>query len=217
MNSFWIAALDLFLGAQCAACGAPGPSVCPACRDALGKESPHEVTRSLVDFPVVASNDYRPILEHVIPTYKDDGALHLNRMLGQRLAVAVQHLHPLAGMLLVPVPSTGVAVRRRGYDHARRLAAAAARAIGLPWASLIQRRGRDASQRTLNAAGRRRNVEQQMRARPRAATIILVDDVITTGASLMEAARAARAVGMPVHGAAVLGDADRPKLHNVLQ
>lgn len=217
MHPLLIAGLDLFLGAQCAACTAPGPAICPACHDALQCEALRGTTRPLLDIPVVAANDYRPILEHIIPTYKDDGALHLSRLLGRRLATAVHQLEPPADAVLVPVPSTRTAVRRRGYDHARRLAGAAARHLGLRWEPRIHRRGREASQRTLGATGRHRNVDGHMSARPGSGPVILVDDVITTGASLAEAARAARAVGMVVAGAAVLGDADRPKSPNSLQ
>lgn len=209
MHPILIAGLDLFLGARCAACDAPGPSICPECWRILSREQPRIVHRPCLDFTVAAANDYRPILQHVIPTFKDDGALHLGRMLGSRLARVISGLRLPAETLVVPVPTTPAAVRRRGFDHGRRLAAVAAAKSGHRWSSLVKRENPGRSQRALNAASRQFNLAGQMRARRSAQPILLTDDVITTGASLAEAARAVRAIGGEVVGAAVLGDADR--------
>ncbi|MFI8786486.1 ComF family protein [Streptomyces sp. NPDC055105] len=117
-------------------------------------------------------------------------------------AVLVQPSTPL---LLVPVPSARKAVRARGHDPARRIAYAAAaelRREGVParvLAALRQRRavadqaGLDSRRRLANLAGA---LEVPAGARALLASggrIVLVDDVMTTGASLAEAARAMRA------------------------
>ncbi len=120
-------------------------------------------------------------------------------------------LVPTGGVLLVPVPSSRAAVRERGQDHARRLAAAAARALrsdgraarALP---LLAPARRTADQSGLSSAERAANLAGalRVRGRPPPGPVVLVDDVVTTGATLVEAARALRAAGVPVTGAAVV-------------
>ncbi|MGW7818949.1 ComF family protein [Streptomyces puniciscabiei] len=108
-------------------------------------------------------------------------------------------------VLLVPVPSARWAVRARGHDPVRRMALAAAaelRRTGTPArvaAVLRQRRptadqaGLDARQRLANLAGALEVTAGGGRLLG-AGHVVLVDDLITTGASLAEAARAVREV-----------------------
>jgi predicted amidophosphoribosyltransferase len=113
----------------------------------------------------------------------------------------------------VPVPASGAAVRRRGFDHVRLLLTAAA---GLPPPSDVlrwTRRARD--QGELGAAQRISNVTGALRVRlsrrPEWATapggapvVVLVDDVVTTGSTLREAVRACRSGGFVVAAAVAL-------------
>lgn len=107
-------------------------------------------------------------------------------------------------VLLVPVPSARAAVRARGHDPARRIALAAAgelRRAGMPVrvaAVLRQRRavadqaGLDSRQRLDNLVGALAVVPGGARLLLRGGAVVLVDDLVTTGASLAEAARAVR-------------------------
>ena len=99
--------------------------------------------------------------------------------------------------LVVPVPLHPRRLRRRGFNPAGLLAGAIARGAGLRLAAALLERRRDTpSQTGLSAAARRRNVAGCMRARRAVPERIwLVDDVLTTGATAREAARALRAAG----------------------
>jgi len=113
--------------------------------------------------------------------------------------LALDGLRPEA---VVPVPLHGSRVRERGFDPVYALARVAAQALGAPLAAraLVRTRATP-SQTGLDRAARRRNVSEAfaapVRARPRlrGAEIVLVDDVVTTGATLNEAAAALRAAG----------------------
>lgn len=98
---------------------------------------------------------------------------------------------------VVPIPLHSRALRRRGFNPAALLAREIARAVGAPLACTALRRVRDTpSQTGLDRGQRRRNVRGAFRARtPQPPHIWLVDDVVTTGATLEEAARALRRAG----------------------
>jgi ComF family protein len=111
----------------------------------------------------------------------------------------------LDGRVLVPVPLHASRARRRGYNQAELLASEIARRTGIETADCLVRAGprgtqvgRDRAQRLAGIAGTVSVAEG--RSAPRLP--VLVDDVVTTGATLTEAARAVRAAGGEVLGAA---------------
>ncbi|MEU9795442.1 ComF family protein [Streptomyces sparsogenes] len=123
-------------------------------------------------------------------------------------------------LLLVPVPSARRAVAARGHDPARRIARAAAGVLrrgGRPARVLpVLRQQRSvADQAGLDARRRLENLAGALGAAPGCGgllaegPVVLVDDLMTTGASLAEAARAVRAAGGVVVGAAVVAAAAR--------
>lgn len=115
------------------------------------------------------------------------------------------------GPVLVPVPSSRAAVRARGHDHAARLAGAAAGRLGVRSSALLVPARRVSDQAGLDAAGRADNLRGALRARrPLAGVhVVVVDDVVTTGATLVEAHRALVQAGAIVVGAAVVAATPR--------
>jgi predicted amidophosphoribosyltransferase len=162
--------------------------------------------------PVVsAAVAYEGVVRRVLLAHKERGALGLAGPLGGALAAAVRHGDGARGpgpVVLVPVPSARRAVRARGHDHVVRIARVAAgrlRAEG--WvadvvpALALRRAVRDSA--GLGARERRANLAGAMRLRtggvrllravPPRTSVVLVDDLMTTGATIAEAARALRA------------------------
>lgn len=200
--------VDLVLPRACAGCDAPGCDLCPRCLAALlatpcGAHRPDPCPAGLP--PLTTARAYDGAVRDLLLAHKEHHRLGLADPLGRALALAVRAL-TTGPVVLVPVPSSRAAVRARGHDHARRLAQAAARASGCvvrPW--LVPAR-RVADQSGLSAPQRAANLHGALRARPaaRGVAVVVVDDVVTTGATLVEAARALTAAGADVRGAAVV-------------
>jgi predicted amidophosphoribosyltransferase len=211
------ALVDLVLPRTCAGCAVPGAVLCRRCSALFAR--PHLATpRRFPDGfpPTVAAGVYRGPVRPAVIAFKERGRAELARPLGTALALAVAAVTSAVGggprpVLLVPVPSSRAALRARGRDHVRELAGQAVtdlRAAGVPAAEgrLLVRRGRVRDSAGLGAAQRRANLAGTfVRAGtpPRGALLVVVDDVVTSGATLTEAA-AALTVGDAAGDAPVL-------------
>ena len=195
---------DLVLPRRCAGCGRPGELLCVSCRP-----SGPPLRLAGFDAVVLAAGRYEHRLRSAVLAYKERGRHELARPLAQLLAVAalLSLRGPGAPVVLVPVPSARAAARRRGGDHVLRLA----RVAGARWripvepALRLVRAVHDSA--GLGAAARHANLAGAMAAArppPSVPAALLVDDIVTTGATLHEATRALRAAGWPVLGAVAL-------------
>ncbi|MEU0675616.1 ComF family protein [Streptomyces sp. NPDC006172] len=188
---------------------------------------------------VHAAARYADEVRAVLLAHKERGALALARPLGEALAGAVRvglgevgvgegappqgqagNAAHAGHVLLVPVPSAPHAVRARGHDPARRIALAAAvllRREGMPVrvAAVLRQRRAVADQAGLNSRQRMENLDGALAVVPggarllRGGSVVLVDDLVTTGASLAEAARTVRAAvagGTPDHEGPTRGE-----------
>ncbi|MFC5722676.1 ComF family protein [Streptomyces gamaensis] len=235
MRGWWREIAGLVLPVDCAGCGLPRVVLCEECRAVLyGRPArrawPDPVPEGLP--PVHAAAGYDGAVREVLLAHKERGALALAAPLGEALAGAVQAVTGAYGpvsapggaggaVLLVPVPSARRAVAARGHDPVRRLALAAARRVrasGPPVrvAAVLRQRRAVADQAELRARQRRANVRGALGVSKggevllmREGPVVLVDDLMTTGESLTEAARAVTGAGGAVLGAAVVAAVSR--------
>ncbi len=218
------ALIDLVAPRRCAGCGEPGCLLCATCRTLLrGPAYPTEPRPAPVGFPRTwALAPYDGSVREVIVAHKEHGRLGLAAPLGDALADAVRRLldsEGLAGarsVALVPVPSTPAATRSRGHDPvlrmSRRAAAKLRRMQGRVWCCPVLDLGRrtadqaglGAGQRTVNLAGAHRVNGRRLRRLAHGTELVLVDDLVTTGATLAEAARALNFAGRRPLGAVVV-------------
>lgn len=190
----------MLLATRCAACDRPGASPCPSCHGALRPPAPEPDP---------------PGLDGLIALLRYDGPARALvariKYRNQRQAVAwladglAAHARRVAIELVTWAPTTGDHRRRRGFDHGEVLARAVARRLGVPARALLRRvegpaqTGRPAHER--RSAG---PVFTPVRRLAPGTRVLVVDDVVTTGATLrasVTAVRLAGAVAVPAAAA----------------
>ena len=202
--------LDLAFPARCPGCGREGAPICDACLPALDArlDRPAGIPIGLpsdIPAPILQLEWCAPfsgVARRALHELKYAGETRLARPLG--VAVARRWARVAAGGdVLVPVPVHAERRRRRGYDQAELIAGVAAAELGLPCAPILERARATIAQFDLDRATRATNVHGAFalrsrpgerdrgqdpaaaNARPLAGRwIVLVDDVVTTGATL---------------------------------
>lgn len=190
----------------CGRCGAPLTDARQAAPGGAPRAHPHDGPRALASlaecpecwgrgFAFAEARAFGLLsapLSRAVTLHKDGGERRLGPVLG---ALAGEHCAAeWAGWpdVVTFVPASRAAVARRGFDHAAAIAAGVATALGAPAVPLLTRLGRAQDQRRLGRAGRAANAAHSFAPRRErsgdpvsvAARVLLVDDVLTTGATL---------------------------------
>ena len=205
------AALDLAFPATCAGCGREGEPLCAACRPSLDARlelhggTPIGLPADLPT-PLLQLEWCAPFAGPV------RGALHQLKYAGERrlavpLGEAVARRWSRVGVgatVVVPVPVHAERERGRGYDQAALIAEVAAAKLGMPFLRALERHRATIAQFELDRDERSDNVTGAFRVRKVVGStgsgvvgrwILLVDDVVTTGATLAACAEALEAAG----------------------
>lgn len=233
-RELWADLLALLWPCACLLCGAPDRELCLTCRTRLrATAGTAQLVRSPSGREVWVYGSYGGALRALLLACKHGGAVRLAAPLGELLSgpllVALELRRARAPVLLVTAPSRAARVRERGYRHVdlmvrralRHLRARTATGVAmcgdpLPYlvvGGLRALPGR-AGQVGLRAGERARNaalvrVPRHMQGRLRGREVVLIDDIVTTGATLDAAADALAAAGASVIATVALGAAQR--------
>jgi predicted amidophosphoribosyltransferase len=215
--------LELLLPSRCAGCGRLDEpelrlrGLCPSCVLTIRRSVPVSwdiaIPGTRLVIPAFAAGAYDDVIRAALLDYKERGRLCLRRELGGSLAVSVFGAvgRDRSSVLLVPVPSAAATRRARGHDPVGAMANAAAgylRATGLQVeVRAVLRQGRTVSDQSgLDVLARQANLSGALSVRRPALVqgrrVVIVDDIVTTGATAAEAARALSHAGAVVIGIA---------------
>lgn len=190
-------------------------NLCPACREALNQLFEKQEAEALLPPPCIeqafAAFPYAGAAKTLILLLKYGSV----RAAANPLASAMSARFCGQADILVPVPTTKRRLRERGYNQAEVLAQALHPLLGLPVVPALTRRNEQTAQTQLSAEERRRNLVGCMTSDDRVAgqRVLLVDDVLTTGSTAAEAARALLSAGaerVSILVAAKTGQNDAP-------
>ena len=169
----------------CPACGAPyGVHVCTECWTRDGPVE-HRFAQA------ACAMEFEGLAARMVVCYKDQGERRLSGLLAELIAAAAASRWSGPPAAVTYVPSTPEALRRRGFDHMQPVAARVAELLGAPCERLLDKLD-TADQRLLGRRERIENMRASFRLAsadpPRPGYVLLVDDVLTTGATLDAAA-----------------------------
>ena len=205
-------ALALALPISCAGCGQLDRNLCGSCRNSLVATVQYRELfdeTSLERLPLWYAMELAEPLSGIVHAFKEQGRTSLAKALAAPLSVAMKEMFSqvretgVTGEIIwVVPPSSRAGFRQRGYSPIVELV----KAVRITPTKLLRITRRRADQSTLGRMERFHNMRGVYRARDgvKGKNVILVDDVMTTGATLLECVRALSAGGAVVLGAAVL-------------
>ena len=205
--------MELILPRRCAGCGRGGELLCAACRVELARPPQLVTTRSSPHVPVYALAPYAGAHRSLVLAMKERRNTAVRRHVGAVLGAALTHLGARGDLppafVLVPAPTRRRSARLRGGDPVEQIC----RASGVATVAALRLAPRVADQSELGAEERLRNLAgavrlvdagvDELRSRP-AVPVVLVDDVVTTGATLTTSAERLIAAGVTVAAAVVV-------------
>lgn len=197
MHPALLDALAVLFPVDCAGCGAPDRAVCTACAAAL--DQPRIESRTPAGLPVLSALRYEATARALILALKESNRTDVAGPLARCLAPLLP-----PRLTLVAVPPSVAAWRRRGYDPVRLL-------VRRPTLSVLRVARETAAQKSLGVGERVANRAGFLRATRSlyGLRVVIVDDVMTTGATVDEAARAIQSAGGVVDYAVTLAATPR--------
>ena len=180
----------MIFSTRCAGCDAPGAPICRTCRFALVSRADTGGPQGVL-VAVPFSGRVRDVLLGF--KYRNRRAIagHLAGLLVNRLVAAGQRVD-----VVTWAPTSGRRRRERGFDQAELVARHVARQLGVPCRRLLEREGATAPQTGRTRAGRLHGPSFRVHPHVPTGRVLLLDDVVTTGATLRAAAEALRWAGV---------------------
>ena len=204
--------LNVILPTPCVICSKLGAPLCKKCSDNFQLEHRQIDLSGVRGFAI---SDYNTEAASIINNLKEKGITSLT----PAIAAFAKQFWPedLIDAILVPVPSSLSNSKKRGYSHTSLIAKALARQLpGLRTRELLRSRAKRLDQVGLSPEQRIENMQGAFRAdlrvfQPNGRPLMLIDDVLTSGATMTEAITCLRASGLEAASFFVFSRAGEPK------
>lgn len=202
--------MQLFAGLQellfplyCHGCGVLGESLCSHCKNSY---EIREFLSRVGAVPTFSAVAYNAVARRILLASKEDGVRGADDLIVGALEHSLRYALRKTGKtpILVPIPSSSQAVRKRGRDFLDEISKRVSDLVGLPTQSLLQHTRRVKDQTLLDASARVKNLEGALilkKRHIRVHEVFLIDDLVTTGATLNEAVKTLEMSGFRVVGA----------------
>ena len=196
----------LLFPTRCFGCRDLGYSICSNCRKLW---NPHIYRSTIVDLAVYSAVPYSPVAKNILLAAKEQSIKSADQLVRSAMAASLQVLfQKYPNSALVPIPSAPASNRRRGRDFINEMAIFVAKDMGVGVLQLLEQQRLVRDQSKLNIASRRENlamalsIKPQLRGNYSSESVVILDDLVTTGSTINEANRALTKAGFKVQAAA---------------
>lgn len=198
---------EIIFPSRCIGCSRLGISICSECRK---QWHPHIYHRAIIakgeTFPVISAIQYSPIASRVLLSAKEGRIKAADDLIVHGLSHSLKHfINKYGSGTLIYIPSRKSVTRKRGRNFLHEITGDLARVVGLPTSAPLVHIRKVKDQSQLNSSQRAANLSGAFSVPislgNTGGKVIVIDDLITTGATLTEAIRALRTAGFAVLGA----------------
>jgi len=195
---------ELLFPIHCFGCKAIGIDICSNCRKYW---NPHFYIQTISGLKVYSAIKYSPVAKSILLGAKENSYAVADKLIVDALLNCLHRLpsQVLREATLIPIPGSKRAIRKRGRDFILELTKEVSLKSGVPMISGMKIERRLLDQSGLSAVDRKRNIYEAFAldktVRGISGEILLVDDLVTTGATLLEAKRALNKCGFTVNQA----------------
>jgi len=196
----------LLFPTRCFGCRELGYSICSECRQ---QWNPHRYQSRVTNLAVYSAITYSPIAKNILLAAKEQGVKSADQLVRNAVSVSIQELFKkYPSCALVPIPSSASSNRRRGRDFINEIAISVARDLGVAVLPLLEHQRKIRDQSKLNVSNRHQNLAMALSIKPQfwgnysGERVVILDDLVTTGATIGEANRALTRGGFKVQAAA---------------
>jgi len=196
----------LLFPTRCFGCRELGFSICSKCRKLW---NPHPFQSRVFDLVVYSAIAYSPVAKNILLAAKEQSIKSADLLVLGAMKASLQELfEKYPSCALVPIPSGPASNRRRGRDFINKMAIFIAKEMGVAVLPLLEHQKVVRDQSKLNISGRRENLAMALSIKPEflgnysGERVVILDDLVTTGATINEANRALSRGGFEVQAAA---------------
>lgn len=196
----------LLFPTRCFGCRELGYSICSQCRM---QWNPHIYQTGIANLNVYSAIPYSPIARNILLAAKEQSVKSADQLVLAALRVSIHELfRKQSSCALVPIPSRPTSNRRRGRDFLNEMAISVAKDYGVAVLPLLEHQRNIRDQSKLNISSRRQNLAMALSIKPQfrgnysGENVVILDDLVTTGATINEANRALTKGGFKVQAAA---------------
>ena len=196
----------LLFPTRCFGCRKLGFAICSECRKQWNS---HQYRIRVSNLEVFSAIEYSPIAKNILLAAKEQSLKSADLLIVAALTSAVRDLFrkvPICA--IVPIPSQRSSNRQRGRDFVSEIAITVAKDFGVLVLPLLEHQRKVRDQSKLNVSGRRENLAMALVIKTEylgnylGERVVILDDLVTTGATIAEANRALAKAGFQVQAAA---------------
>ena len=194
---------EIIFPSRCLGCGQLGLEICSLCRKNWHPHIYRQWSQHLPTFPIYSAITYSPIAGKVLLAAKENNLVIADQLIYKALGHSLTFaLREIGGDFLIPIPSRRSVARSRGRQFIAALTHQLSAETGLPAYENLEHMRRVRDQSSLDAKSRFHNLDGSMKSLNfLSGKAIVIDDLVTTGATLQEAVRALRDRGIEVAAA----------------